>query len=837
MNQTLHALIVEDSESDAGLVIRLLRKAGYDVFFEQVQTAEEMTAALARQVWDVVISDYSLPRFDAPTALALLQETGQDIPFIVVSGTIGEDTAVTTMKAGAHDYLMKDNLLRLAPAVAREMREAQSRRERKQAQLALQKSERDYRQLSEFNRHLNNIFISFNEAPDLATLEQIIAESYSQLTGAVFTTISRYDAQSKVLQVAATAVAADLLPQIEALLGFSLFDLKMAVPDYMVPNMTAYLIDRTEDLGALSFSRIPPETAEKLMTLVGAKQIIALGLSYGSRLLGTMVACLPDGRAEIPDHALKTFAYMASLAIARKEGEESLRASEMRFSTIFHASPVGICLTRLANGQIIDANAVFLEILGYSREEVLKNHTQEMGMWAIPEDRHKVVQLLHEQGRILNIELKLRRKSGEIGETLVSAELIELAGERYILSMIQDITERKRDEAEKEKLQAQLVQAQKMESVGRLAGGVAHDFNNMLSVMMLHAEIGLSQLEPKNKLYDNLQEIYKATQHSADLTHQLLAFARKQLVAPKVLDLNETIETMLKMLRRLIGADITLVWAPTPDVWSVKMDPSQIDQILVNLCVNARDAIIERGKIIIETQNVVFDDLYCAVHTEAVPGKFVLLSISDDGLGMDQETQRMLFEPFFTTKELGKGTGLGLATIYGIVKQNNGFIAVYSEPGLGTTFKIYLPYHGDPAERVEQENTLAPLERGNEVVLVVEDEAAILDVIATTLRTQGYTVLTAVTPHEALHLIQDYTGKLDLLVTDMIMPKMNGRDLAHNLLSSYPHLKVVYMSGYTANVIAQQGTLDEQVCFIQKPFSIREISLKVREALDRTPPF
>ena len=528
---------------------------------------------------------------------------------------------------------------------------------------------------------------------------------------------------------------------------------------------------------------------------------------------------------------------MASLAIARKEGEESLRASETRFSTIFHASPVGICLTRLANGQIIDANAVFLEILGYSREEVLKNHTQEMGMWAIPEDRHKVVQLLHEQGRILNIELKLRRKSGEIGETLVSAELIELAGERYILSMIQDITERKRDEAEKEKLQAQLVQAQKMESVGRLAGGVAHDFNNMLSVMMLHAEIGLSQLEPKNKLYDNLQEIYKATQHSADLTHQLLAFARKQLVAPKVLNLNETIETMLKMLRRLIGADITLVWTPTPDVWSVKMDPSQIDQILVNLCVNARDAIIERGKIIIETQNVVFDDLYCTVHTEAVPGKFVLLSISDDGLGMDQETQRMLFEPFFTTKELGKGTGLGLATVYGIVKQNNGFIAVYSEPGLGTTFKIYLPYHGDPAERVEQENTLPPLERGNEVVLVVEDEVAILDVIATTLRTQGYTVLTAATPHEALHLIQDYTGKLDLLVTDMIMPKMNGRDLAHNLLSSYPHLKVVYMSGYTANVIAQQGTLDEQVCFIQKPFSIREISLKVREALDRTPPF
>jgi len=517
---------------------------------------------------------------------------------------------------------------------------------------------------------------------------------------------------------------------------------------------------------------------------------------------------------------------------ARKQAQADIRESEMRFSTIFHASPVGICLTRLTDGQIIDANIVFLEILGYSREEALKKRTQEMGMWAVPEERHKIVQLLNKQGRVLNIELKLRRKSGEIGETLVSAELIELAGERYILSMIQDITERKRAEVEKEKLQAHLVQAQKMESVGRLAGGVAHDFNNMLSVMMLHAEIGLSQLEPTSKLYDNLQEIHKATQRSADLTRQLLAFARKQLVAPKVLDLNETIEALLKMLRPLIGEGITLLWVPMADVRPVKIDPSQIDQILVNLCVNARDAISERGKIIIETGNVVFDDAYCITHAEAVPGKFVLLSVSDDGSGVDQETQRMLFEPFFTTKELGKGTGLGLATVYGIVKQNNGFITVYSEPGLGTTFKVYLPQHGDQIEQVEQSGTLAPLAQGHEVVLVVEDEAAILEVVTTTLRTQGYTVLQAATPDEALHLIQDYTGKLHLLVTDMIMPGMNGRELAKNLVSSYPQLKVLYMSGYTPSVIAHHGILDEQVCFIAKPFSIREISLKVREVLD-----
>jgi PAS domain S-box-containing protein len=957
MSQGLRVLIVEDSDSDAALVARLLRKAGYDIHEERVESAAEMSAALARQVWDVVISDYALPQFDAPAALSLLQQAGLDIPFIVVSGTIGEETAVTMMKAGAHDYLMKDKLLRLAPAVAREMREAQSRRERrqaeealhastkhlssvfraapigiglavdrvlkeanqylfdmtgysraeligqsarilypddaefervgrdkyaqirersagsietrwqrkdgvvrdiflsstllnptdwsagmtfaalditerKQAEAALLKSENDFRRLSEFNRQLNEISIVFNETSDLVSLEESIATSFWQLTGALGATISRYDPFAKTIQVTATAMPEELLAQIESVLGVSLAELKMTIPDEIIPLMTTHFIDRTSDLTALSFGKIAPETAERLIAAIGCGQILGVGLSYGSELIGATIAFLPEGAVEIPDHSLRTFAYMASLAMTRKKAEDSLRASEARFATIFRASPIGISLTRFADGQIADANATFLSMLGYTREEVMGYTTLELGMWPNPAERHRIVRLLHELGRAQNIELRLRRKSGEIRDSLVSAELIELAGERYMVSMIHDITEQKRAEEEKERLQTQLTQAQKMESIGRLAGGVAHDFNNMLNVIMAHAELALNRLNPTDPPFANLQEIYKAAQRSADLTRQLLAFARKQIVAPKVLDLNETIETMLKMLRRLIGEDISLVWMPGAGVWPVKVDPSQIDQILVNLCVNARDAMTGQGRITIETGNVVFDDDDCASNQEAVPGEFILLAVSDDGCGMDEEIRSKLFEPFFTTKELGKGTGLGLATVYGIVKQNNGFIDVYSEPNMGTTFKIYLSRHMERVDPMHKDGAMARPERGNETVLVAEDEPAILEVIIDVLQNQGYTALTATTPGEAMRLARDYAGEIHLLISDVIMPEMNGRDLANNMMLFCPRLKVLYMSGYTADVIAHHGVLDDRVYFIQKPFTIRELIAKVREVLD-----
>ena len=398
--------------------------------------------------------------------------------------------------------------------------------------------------------------------------------------------------------------------------------------------------------------------------------------------------------------------------------------------------------------------------------------------------------------------------------------------------MLLDITERKRAEEEQAKLEGQLQQSQKMESVGRLAGGVAHDFNNMLGVILGHVELALEVVDSANPVFTDLREIQKAGRRSAELTNQLLAFARKQTVAPKVLDLNQTLAGMLKMLQRLIGEDIDLAWLPDTSLWSVKADPSQIDQILANLCVNARDAIADTGKVTIETGNKVFDEDYCASHAGYVPGDYVRLAVSDDGCGMDKETQAHLFEPFFTTKPVGQGTGLGLATVYGIVKQNNGFLNVYSEPGHGTTFRIYLPRHADEAVAVEagQEKSAT---RGSETILVVEDEPAILALTKTMLERLGYQVLVASSPGQAIQVAAEYTGQIHLLMTDVVMPEMNGRDLASQLSSTFPALKKLYMSGYTANVIAHHGVLDEGVIFIQKPFSKSDLARRIRAALDR----
>ena len=415
----------------------------------------------------------------------------------------------------------------------------------------------------------------------------------------------------------------------------------------------------------------------------------------------------------------------------------------------------------------------------------------------------------------------------------VFAKNIPLYEQNLMISTVQDVTERKRADAEREKLQAQLVQARKMEAVGRLAGGVAHDYNNMLGVILGYAELALEKIDGEHPLRADLEEIFAAARRSADITRQLLAFARKQTIAPKVLDLNATVEGMLKMLRRLIGENIDLVWAPGTNLWKVKMDPAQVDQLLANLFVNARDAIADVGKVTIETGDVVFDEAYCADHEGITPGEYVLLAVSDDGCGMDKTTLENIFEPFFTTKEVNQGTGLGLATVYGIVKQNEGFINVYSEPGKGTTFKIYLPRHADLPEKARTERvTEIPPSRG-ETVLVVEDDESILKLAERILDGLGYSVLTAASPGEALALAEEHAGGIHLLMTDVIMPEINGRDLADRIKEGRPGIKCLFMSGYTANVIAHQGVLDEGVQFIQKPFSLKDLAVKVREALDQ----
>jgi PAS domain S-box-containing protein len=419
-----------------------------------------------------------------------------------------------------------------------------------------------------------------------------------------------------------------------------------------------------------------------------------------------------------------------------------------------------------------------------------------------------------------------RRADGSDYPVDVNLQLVDDRGQRVFLAIINDISEQKL-------LESQLQQAQKMESIGRLAGGVAHDFNNMLSVILCHAEMGLLHLDPTDPLAADLEEIKVAAQRSADLTRQLLAFARKQTVDPKVMDLNDSVGAMLKMLQRLIGEDVRLHWNPAAKLWKVKMDPSQLDQILANLCVNARDAIEGVGAITIGSENITVDGHYCGFHPDAVPGDFVRISVSDTGKGMDRETISHIFEPFFTTKDIGQGTGLGLATVYGSVRQNGGFVTVYSEVGKGTTFSVHIPRHTD---EVEEENGTTPYSAppgGNETILVVEDETAILEVSTLILKAQGYTVMGASTPREALRIARSHVGPMHLLITDVIMPQMNGKELFEILSASIPGLKGLYMSGYTADIIARHGVLDEGVHFIQKPFTLESLSRKVREVLDK----
>ena len=518
---------------------------------------------------------------------------------------------------------------------------------------------------------------------------------------------------------------------------------------------------------------------------------------------------------------------------ARRQMEEARRRSEEKYRAVFENAAVGIDLVD-HNGRFVEVNSALARMLGYAQEELRGRAIQDV---THPEDREislrRLDDLLSGATSSYRLEKRYLRKDGSILWADLSVSSIRDDTGRHVatIGVIQDITERKHAEKERERLQVQLSQARKMESVGRLAGGVAHDFNNMLGVILGQTELALEQLNPDQPLFADLHEIRKAARRSADLTRQLLAFARRQTIAPKALDLNETVEGMLNMLRRIIGEDIHMEWKPGRHVWPIKMDPSQIDQILANLCVNARDAIAGAGKLIIQTGNARFDDACRTEQWEVIPGDFVLLSVSDNGCGMDRETLDNLFEPFFTTKEVGKGAGLGLATIYGIVKQNNGFIHVHSEAGQGSTFKIHLPRYVTTDEPVRKKEPSEPAARGSETILLVEDEPSILRLTAMMLEHQGYTVLAAGTPGDAARLAEKHRGGIRLLMTDVVMPQMNGQELANQLKPLNPQMKRLFMSGYTADVIALHGVLDEGVNFIQKPFSMKELSAKVREAL------
>ncbi|QWV95421.1 response regulator [Geomonas oryzisoli] len=518
-----------------------------------------------------------------------------------------------------------------------------------------------------------------------------------------------------------------------------------------------------------------------------------------------------------------------------RDAEQRLIAEQERLTVTLQSIGEGVIATD-TNDRIVLLNQVAETLTGWTEAEARHHRLDQVLKVAGEKEHSEVMAELHHviearQALELAGQHTLVSQSGtERTVTVNSAPIIDSSGELGgMVLVIRDITEKAKMEAEKRGLTQQLVQSQKMEAIGQLAGGVAHDFNNMLGVIMGHAELGILTAEPAGPMHERLKEILDAAKRSADITKQLLAFSRQQHAEPKVLDLNETIARMLKMLHRLIGEDIDLSWSPGFDLWKVKLDPSQLDQVMANLCVNARDAIAGVGRIEIYTQNVALNLHDQARMADLVPGDYVMLEVSDSGRGMSREVMDRIFEPFYTTKELGRGTGLGLATVFGIVKQNNGNIEVASEPGHGATFRIYLPAVHEVAHEAKPERE-RPV-GGTESILVVEDEPAIMEIGTTILSQLGYTVYAAGSPEQAIEIAADPGKRIDLLLTDIIMPGMNGRDLSERLLKTRPSLKCLFMSGYTADVIAERGKVDEDMCFLQKPFTMQSLAHKVREVL------
>jgi len=518
----------------------------------------------------------------------------------------------------------------------------------------------------------------------------------------------------------------------------------------------------------------------------------------------------------------------------RKHAEIALRESEEKLAALFSSMSEMVVINELVfdekgipvNYRLTDCNKAFTDITGINRETSVGRLATEVYDTDTPPYLNEFSQVAM-TGQPYRFETYYSPMAKHFSISVVCPAKNSFA------TVTTDISARKQSEDEHANLQAQLTQSQKIESIGRLAGGVAHDFNNILSVILGYTDMALQEVGPDQPLHADLHEIRNAVNRSSNLTRQLLAFARKQTTAPRVLDLNETVEETLKMLRRLIGEDIELAWLPGKNLQTVRIDPSQLDQILANLCVNARDAIANVGRITIETANAALSREDCLHHPDCVPGDYVMLSVGDNGCGMDKETMLNIFDPFFTTKDVGTGTGLGLSTVYGVVKQNEGCIAVESEPGSGTRFKIYLPQHIDDAEVVPDiVPSEIPLERGAETILLAEDESANLEMYRRMLSALGYRVLAASTPDECIRLARDNMGKIDLLLTDIVMPGMNGPDMAETIRSSDLEIKCLFMSGYMDMDTNSESLLEPGTNLIQKPFSFEDLAVRIRTVLD-----
>ena len=771
-SSTLRILILEDVPTDAELVERAVRDAGITFTSRHVETRDAFLKQLEDFSPDIVLSDYSMPQFTGMEALELVKERYPSIPLIIVTGSINEETAVECMKAGAADYMLKDNLKRLGPAVKGVLEKRQMKEEKERAEQELRESEHYFRSLLH----------SMHE--DILVLG---ADYRIEDVNKTFLTTSGFKR--------------------EDVIGRFCFEVSHG---YDEP---------CEKHGEICMHREVLETGESRTCHHEHLQ------SEGSRVwVDILLSPLRDKEGNITRviESVRDVSEMVHM-------HERVRESEEKYRTILESIEEGYYEVDLA-GNFTFLNDAMCRIRGFSRDELMGMSNRE---YMNPETAKRVYKIFNEVYRtgkpVKRVEWESIAKDGTINYGEASVLLMKDSNGQPIgfRGIVRDVSERKR-------LEVQLLHAQKMESIGTLAGGIAHDFNNILTTIIGNASLALMDVGKDGPLREKIEEIKIAGERAASLTRQLLAFSRKQIIHPKVIDLNELLTGIEKMLGRLIGEDVELLTILDPALWQVEADPGQIEQMIMNLAINAKDAMPRGGKLTVETANVDLDGSYFRKHgiKEEQPGTYVMLAVSDTGIGMDKKTQEHIFEPFFTTKEVGKGTGLGLSTVYGIVKQNNGFIWVYSEPGQGSTFKIYLPEVKGDAEAEEKERISVENLGGSETVLIVEDDDSLRKLARTVLKQRGYKVLEAENGEDALRVSEAHDGPIDLLITDLVMPKMGGKEVAERLQPLYPQMKVIYMSGYPDNAIVHHDVLAPGLNFFEKPFTPEGLARKVREALD-----
>ncbi len=894
----LNILNVEDSIDDYDLIQRHLKKSGYEVHSERVETAETMRAALSTRTWDVIISDYRMPYFSGLEAFAVLKESELDIPFIIISGTIGEDTAVDAMLRGVNDYMMKNNLSRLIPAIERETQEVMNRRAKQKAEESLRESEQRLKLaltaagmgVWEWNVANNEVFWS-PECYEIAGVENFEG---------MFDDFTRYvhpDYVELLSQAANRAVTENTLFEIEFPFikptGETIWLANYGKVDYdkngqplrmvgTVRDITArkkaeeelrqseerfrslvsavsQIVWTTDDEGNLKTAHSPKEALQTLANeAVMTEWVTHLHPDDRERAVENFRQAIGNKKKYKDEYRLlnvddNTYHYFVSRGTPvlekdgtirewvgaltditeRKLAENSLRESEEKFRALVKATSQFVWSINEA-GESEELPEWWSILTGQPIEECRNGDCANS---IHPDDRSFVKSTWEKAfGNKTSFDMEYRILTKEKTYRHFAVRGIPvLNGDgtfRQWVGTFTDITERKRAEVALQESEEQLRQAQKLESIGRLAGGVAHDFNNMLTAINGYSDLTLRSLGMNDPLRGNLEEIKKAGERSAQLTRQLLAFSRQQILQERVLEMNQVIVETGAMLQRVIGEDFQLTSVLDPDAGKIKADPGQLSQVLMNLVVNSSDAMPKGGHITIETQNIDLDDNYAGQHISVMPGHYVMLAVTDTGAGIDDETMPHIFEPFFTTKGVGKGTGLGLSTVYGIIKQSGGNIWVYSEVGKGTTFKIYFPRVDDEIKNVEKTHAPARLQKGTETVLLVEDEELVRGLSRDTLESCGYKVIDADNGVEALALCEDGKLKIDLLLTDVVMPQMGGRELAEKLMQKFPKIRVLFTSGYTDDAVVRHGIIAKGTNFLQKPFSLDALARKVRETLD-----